>query len=158
MISGETTIWIGHGEVFLKESFNKRILSYNFQKILRSYQWWNFLFLNLKTINTRSNWLCWKAQKKFQVDFRFCKAVGCSYVTLLATYPANKNMFKINNRTVGKCVNWFKKWHYEHQNGITWPLAISLFSGNKLPQACLGQLFLEYTPICIQKSTFNFDV
>ena len=50
----------------------------------------------------RSNWLCWKAQEKFQVEFLFCKTIGCSYVALLATYLAKKTMFKVSNRNTRK--------------------------------------------------------
>ena len=52
---------------------------------------------------TRSNWFCWKAQEKFQVEFRFCKAIGCSNVTLLATHSGKKKkMFKASNRDIKK--------------------------------------------------------
>ena len=58
------------------------------------------MFLNLNVIHTRCNWLCWKAQEKFQVEFRFCKTIGCSYLTLLTTYlaPPKKTIFKVSNR------------------------------------------------------------
>ena len=46
------------------------------------------MLLNLNPIHTRSNWLCWN--EKFQVESRFCKRIGCSYVTLLTTYLAKK--------------------------------------------------------------------
>ena len=98
-----------HGEVFLKKNFNKRILSWNFNKILRRYQWWSLLFLNLKTIHTRSNWLCWKTQEKFHVEFRFCKAAVCNYTTLLTTYPANKNTWKDSNRNSRKMCQLISK-------------------------------------------------
>ena len=45
----------------------------------------SLLFLNWKAVNTRSNWFCWKAQEKFQVEFRFWQ---CN--------PANKNMYKVS--------------------------------------------------------------
>ena len=62
--------------------------------------------LNLNVIHTRSNWLCWKAQEKFQVEFCFCKTIGCSYVTLFTTYLAKKKtLFKVSNRNTRKrCV------------------------------------------------------
>ena len=44
---------------------------------------WSLLLLNLNAIHTLSNWLCWKAQEKFQVEFRFYKATGSSYVSML---------------------------------------------------------------------------
>ena len=59
--------------------------------------------LNLNFIHLRSNWLCWKAQEKFQVEFRFCQTIGCSYLTLLTTYLAKeKTMFKVSNRNTRK--------------------------------------------------------
>ena len=70
--------------------------------MLRRYQWWSLLLLNLNVIHRRSNWLCWKAQEKFQVEPRFCKTIGCSYVTLLTTYLAKKTMFKVSNRNTRK--------------------------------------------------------
>ena len=70
--------------------------------MLRRYQWWSLLLLNLNAIHTRSNWLCWKAQEKFQMESRFCKRIDCSYVTLLTTYPAKKTMFKVSNRNTRK--------------------------------------------------------
>ena len=91
MISGKATIRIGHGE-----------LTWNFIKMLSRCQWWSLLLLNLNVIHTRSNWLCWKAQEKFQVESRFCKTIGCSYVTLLTTYLAKKTMFKVSNRNTRK--------------------------------------------------------
>ena len=66
--------------------------------MLRRYQWWSLLLLNLNAIHTRSDGLCWKAQEKFQVEYRFCKRTDCSYVILLTTYPAKKTMFKVSNR------------------------------------------------------------
>ena len=70
--------------------------------MLRRYQWWSLLLLNLNVIHMRSNWLCWKAQEKFQVESRFCKTIGCSYVTLFTTYLAKKTMFKVSNRNTRK--------------------------------------------------------
>ena len=70
--------------------------------MLRRYEWWSLLLLNWNAIHTRSNWLCWKAQEKFQVESRFCKRIDCSYVTLLTTYPAKKTMFKVSNRNTRK--------------------------------------------------------
>ena len=71
--------------------------------MLRRYQWWSLLLLNLNVIHTLSNWLCWKGQEKFQVDSRFCKTLGCNYVTLLTKYLAKKKtMFKISNRNTRK--------------------------------------------------------
>ena len=65
----------------------KRILTKKFQlRILTKFLediWWSLLLLNLKAIHKLSNWLCWKAQEKFQVEFRICKAIGYSYVTFL---------------------------------------------------------------------------
>ena len=52
------------------------------------------MLFDLNVIHTRSNWLCCKAQEKFQVEFRFCKTIGCSYVTLLTTYLAIKKCSK----------------------------------------------------------------
>ena len=60
------------------------------------------MLFDLNVIHTRSNWLCCKAQEKFQVEFRFCKTIGCSYVTLLTTYLAKKTMFKVSNRNTRK--------------------------------------------------------
>ena len=34
----------------------------------------------------------------------------------------------------------------------------SLFEGGNCPELCPGQLFLEYTPIYVQKSAFKYDV
>ena len=34
----------------------------------------------------------------------------------------------------------------------------SLFEGDNCPELCPGQLFLEYTPIYVQKSAFKSDV
>ena len=98
LISGDTTIRIGHGEVFQLW----RELIWNFIKMLRRCQWWSLLLLNLNVIHTRSNWLCWKAQEKFQVESRFYKTIRCSYVTMLATYLAKKTMFKVSNRNTRK--------------------------------------------------------
>ena len=70
--------------------------------MLKRYQWWSLLLLTLNVIHMRSNWLCWKAQEKFQVESRFCKTIGCSYVTLLTTYLAKKTMFKVSNRNTRK--------------------------------------------------------
>ena len=52
------------------------------------------MLFDLNVIHTRSNWLCCKAQEKFQVEFRFCKTIGCSYVTLLTTYLVIKKCSK----------------------------------------------------------------
>ena len=93
------------------------------------------LLLNLNFIHTRSNWLCWKAQEKFQVEFRFCKRIGCSYVTLLTTYLAKK-LENIRNQKASQ---------RRH-------LTTSYF-----PDLCLGQFFQEYTLICNQKSAFSFS-
>ena len=78
-----------------------------FIKILRRYQWWSLLLLKLNVICTNSNWLCWKTQEKFQVESRFCKTIGCSYVTLLTRYfvkkkKSKKTMFKVSNRNIRK--------------------------------------------------------
>ena len=72
--------------------------------MLRRYQWWSSLLLNLNAIHTRSNWLCWKSQEKFQVESCLCKTIGCSCVILLTTYPAKKKktMFKVSNRNTRK--------------------------------------------------------
>ena len=70
--------------------------------MLRRCQWWSLLLLNLNVIHTRYNWLCWKAQEKFQVNSRFYKTIGCSYVTLLTTHLAKKTMFKVSNRNARK--------------------------------------------------------
>ena len=70
--------------------------------MFRRYQWWSLLLLNLNVIHTCSNWLCWKAREKFQVEFRFCKTIGCSYITLLTTYLAKKTMFKVSDRNTKK--------------------------------------------------------
>ena len=78
--------------------------------MLRRYQWWSLLLLNLNVIHTRSNWLCWKAQEKFQVEPRFFKTIGCSHVTLLTTYlTKKKTMFKVSNRNTRKrCLQIWK--------------------------------------------------
>ena len=60
------------------------------------------MLLNLNVIHTHSNWLCWKSQEKFQVESRFCKAIGCSYVTLYTTYLVKKTMFRVSNRNTRK--------------------------------------------------------
>ena len=60
------------------------------------------MLFDLNVIHTRCNWLCGKAQEKFQVEFLFCKTIGCSYVALLATYLAKKTMFKVSNRNTRK--------------------------------------------------------
>ena len=70
--------------------------------MLKRYQWWSILLLNLNALHTRSNWLWWKAQEKFQVESRFCKTIGCSYVTLLSTYPVKKTVSKVSNRNTRK--------------------------------------------------------
>ena len=70
--------------------------------MLRRYQWWSLLLLNLNVIHTRSNWLSWKTQENFQVESRFCKTIACSYVTLFTTYLAKKAMFKVSNRNIRK--------------------------------------------------------
>ena len=70
--------------------------------MLRRYQWWSLLLLNLNVIHTRSNWLSWKTREKFQVESHFCKTIGCSYVTLFTTYLAKKTMFKVSNRNTRK--------------------------------------------------------
>ena len=85
-----------------------------FIKILRRYQWWSLLLLKLNVICTNSNWLCWKTQEKFQVESRFCKTIGCSYVTLLTRYlvkkkEAKKQCSKLATETIGKDVYWLQK-------------------------------------------------
>ena len=60
------------------------------------------MLFDLNVIHTRSNWLCWKAQEKFQVEFRFCKTIGYSYVTLSTTYLTKKTVFKVSNRNTTK--------------------------------------------------------
>ena len=70
--------------------------------MLRRYQWWSLLLHNWNVIHTRSNWLCWKAQEKFQVESHFYEIIGCNYVTLLTTYLAKKTMFKVSNRNTRK--------------------------------------------------------
>ena len=60
------------------------------------------MLLNFNVIHTCSNWLCWKAQEKFQVVSGFCKTTACSYVTLLTTYLVKKTIFKFSNRNTGK--------------------------------------------------------
>ena len=70
--------------------------------MLRRYQWWSLLLLNLNVIHTHSNWLSWKSKEKLQVESRFCKTIGCSYVTLLTTYLYKKAMFKVSNRNTRK--------------------------------------------------------
>ena len=97
MISGEATIRIGHGEVFLKEIW-PRILS----KCLEDISDGVLLLLNLNVVHTRSNWLCCKTQEEFQVESGFCKTIGCSYVALLTTYLANKTMLKVSNKNIRK--------------------------------------------------------
>ena len=92
--------------------------------MLRRYQWWTLLLLNLIVIHKRSNWLCWKAQEKFQVESRFCKTIGCSYVTLLTTYLAKKTMFKVSNRNTRKRCLLISKITLKHQDNVTWLLAI----------------------------------
>ena len=71
--------------------------------MLRRYQWWSLLLLNLDVIHMQSNWLCWKAQEKFQVESHFCKTMCCSYVTLYAHNAlSQKTMFKVSNRNTRK--------------------------------------------------------
>ena len=60
------------------------------------------MLLNLNVIHTCSNWLCWKARENFQVEFRFCKTIGCSHITLLTTYLAKKTIFKVSDRNTKK--------------------------------------------------------
>ena len=60
------------------------------------------MLLNLNVIHTCSNWLCWKAWENFQVEFRFCKTIGCSHITLLTTYLAKKTIFKVSDRNTKK--------------------------------------------------------
>ena len=68
------------------------------------------MLFDLNVIHTRSNWLCWKAHEKFQVEFRFCKTIGCSYVNLLTTYLAKKKQcLKLSTETLGKDIYWFQK-------------------------------------------------
>ena len=86
MISGEATIRIGHGEVFLKRA------NLEFYQMHRRYQWWSLLLLIMNVIHTRSNWLYWKVQEKFQPVSRFWKTTACSYVTL----------FKVSNKNTRK--------------------------------------------------------
>ena len=48
-------------------------------------------------------------------------------------------MFKVSNRNTEKrCL-----------------LISKIFAGGNCPEPCLGQFFLEYIPICNQKSTFS---
>ena len=74
--------------------------------MLRRCQWWMLLLIVLNVIHTRSNWLCWKAQEKLQMESCFCKAIGCSYVTSLTTYLAKNTIFiKVSDRnTRRKCL------------------------------------------------------
>ena len=58
----------------------------------RRYQWWSLLLLIMNVIHTRSNWLYWKVQEKFQPVSRFWKTTACSYVTL----------FKVSNKNTRK--------------------------------------------------------
>ena len=74
--------------------------------MLRRYQWWVLLLLNVNVIHMRSNWLCWKAQEKFHVESRFCKTTGCSWVTLLTMYLAKKQYSKLATETLGKDDYW----------------------------------------------------
>ena len=63
------------------------------------------MFLNWNVIHKHSKWLCWKAKEKFQVEFRFCKTTGWTYVTLLTTYLAKKKkktMLKVSYRNTRK--------------------------------------------------------
>ena len=43
----------------------------------------SLMLLNLNAIHPLSNWLGWKVQEKFQVEFRFYKVTGSSYVSML---------------------------------------------------------------------------
>ena len=43
-----------------------------------------------------------KLKKRFQEEPRFCKTIGCSYVTLLTMYLAKKTMLKVSNRNTRK--------------------------------------------------------
>ena len=96
----------------------------------------------------RSNWPCWKAQEKFQVEFRFCKTTACSYVTLLTTYLAKKKkntMFKVSNRYTRKRCLLISKITLKISERRH--LTTSYFSGSNCPETCLGQFFLEYISI-----------
>ena len=53
----------------------------------------------------RSNCLCWKAQEKFQVEFCFCKTIGCNFAhNVLSPKQKNKKktMFKVRIRNTSK--------------------------------------------------------
>ena len=106
--------------------------------MLRRYQWWSLLLLNLNVIHTRSNWLCWKAQEKFQVESRFCKTIGCSYVTLLTTYLAKKTMFKVSNRNTRKRCLLISKIKNIKNIRTTSP-DYWLFAKGNCPEPSLGQ-------------------
>ena len=95
----------------------------SFIKMLRRYQWWCLLLLNLNGISTRSNWLCWKAGEK--LESRFCKTIGCSYLTLLTTYLSKKKaMFKVSNKNIRKRCLLISKITLKTSNDVTCLLAI----------------------------------
>ena len=84
-----------------------------------------------------------KSEEKFQMGFRFYWETVCSHVSLLTTSPANKKIFKVSSRNTRKRCD-IKNMKNTRKSNL-------LFAGNNCP----GQLFLEYTPICFQKSAFN---
>ena len=71
--------------------------------MLRRYQWWTLLLLNLIVIHKRSNWLCWKAQEKFQVESRFCKTTACNLCNFAHNVLSQKkNIVKLSSRNTRK--------------------------------------------------------
>ena len=90
-----------------------------------------------------------KFEEKFQMGFRFYWAAVCNPVFLLTTNPDNIKMFKVSNRNTRKRCDIKSIKNTRKSN--------SLFAGNNCPEPCPGQLFLEYTPICVQKSAFSYE-
>ena len=121
----------------------------------RRYQWWSFLLLNLNVINMLSNWLGWKAQKKIQVESRFCKTIGCSCITLLSTYLSKKTMFIVNNRNTRKRSLLISK--IKLKTSEPRHLTTKLFTGGNCPEPCLRQFFLECIAIMIYYRIYFFQ-
>ena len=89
-----------------------------------------------------------KFQEKFQMEFRLCWATVYSHISLFTENTANKKMFKVSNRNTRKRCD-IKNIQKKQKKSN------SLFAGNNCPGPCPTQLFLEYTPICVQMPALN---
>ena len=85
-------------------------------------------------------------RSKFQVEFRFCKTIGCSHVCLLTTYLVKKKLFKVSNRNTWKRCPLISKVTLKNR---TMSLDDQLFPGGDCSEPYLGQFVM---PICNQKS------